>query len=146
MNIQVEKIVYRSDLETIILASFPPKSLNYTVNNLYHQKRSTLTIAKLTTSTRSGIALQMSVSSLTAITMCCTFTLLIVGLTKAILNVLQTCYVQKQCVGAYFACIERLFTLSAEMIINVHKARPRFRCTKLLLRKKQVRFSGSVAL
>ena len=33
MNIQIDISVHRSDLETTILASFPSKSLNYTVNH-----------------------------------------------------------------------------------------------------------------
>ena len=41
LNIQIDKFVYRSDLETTIRAYFPSKSLNYTVMNLFLQKLST---------------------------------------------------------------------------------------------------------
>ena len=74
LNIQVDKFVYRSDLETTILAFFPSKCLNYTAINLFLQKLSTLTIAKFTISLRSDFALQTSVKKLRAITMCSAFT------------------------------------------------------------------------
>ena len=74
LNIQVDKFVYRSNLETTILAYFPSKSLNYTAINLFLKKLSTLTIAKITISTRTDITLQTSVKKLRAITMCSAFT------------------------------------------------------------------------
>ena len=80
MNIQIDIFVYRSDLETTILVSFPSKSLNYTVTNSSLQKLSTLTIAKFTISTRTDITLQTGVKYLTAIKMCRAFTL-VVGIT-----------------------------------------------------------------
>ena len=43
LNIQIDKFIYRSDLETTILASFPSNSLNYTVISSYLQRLSTLT-------------------------------------------------------------------------------------------------------
>ena len=60
-NIQIDLFVYRSDLETTILASSPSKSLNYTVIILNLQKLSTLTIANFSTSTKTDIMLQTSV-------------------------------------------------------------------------------------
>ena len=62
LNIQTDKFVHRSVLETTILAFFPSKILNYTAISLFLQKLSTLTIAKLTVSTRTVIALQTSVN------------------------------------------------------------------------------------
>ena len=62
LNIQKDGFVYRSDLETIILAYFPSKSLNYTAINLFLQKLSTLTIVKFTISTKTDIALQTNVN------------------------------------------------------------------------------------
>ena len=46
LNIQVDKFVYHSDLETKILAYFLSKNLNYTAINSFLQKLSTLTIVK----------------------------------------------------------------------------------------------------
>ena len=74
LNIQIDKFVYRSDLEATILAFFRSKSSNYTAINLFLQKLSTLMIAKVTISTRTDITLQRSVKYLRAITMCSSFT------------------------------------------------------------------------
>ena len=73
LNIQIDKFVYHSDLETTNLAYFPSKSLNYTTINSFLQKLSTLTIVKFTISTRTEITLQTSVKYLRAITMCSAF-------------------------------------------------------------------------
>ena len=61
LNTHIDKFVYRSDLETKILALFPSKSLNYTAINFFLQKMSTLTIAKFTIFTRTNITLQAGV-------------------------------------------------------------------------------------
>ena len=45
LNLQIHKFVYRSDLETTILAYFPSRSLNNTAINLFSEKLSNLTIA-----------------------------------------------------------------------------------------------------
>ena len=74
MNVQIDKFVYRSDLETTNLAYFPSKSLNYTAINFFLQKFSTLTIVKFTISRRTNFTLQTSVKYLKAITMCSAFT------------------------------------------------------------------------
>ena len=74
LNIQIDKFVYHSDLETTILAYFPSKNLNYTAINLFLRKLSTLTSAKFTISTRTDITLQTSVKQLRAITMRSAFT------------------------------------------------------------------------
>ena len=71
LNIQIEKLVYRSDLETTILVSFLPKILNYTAISLLLEKLSTLIIAKFTTWTKSDFTLQTKTR---AITMCSVFT------------------------------------------------------------------------
>ena len=73
LNFQRNIFVYRSDLETTILASFPPKSLNYRVISSYLQM-STLTIAIVTTSTRTVVTLQTNVKKLRAKTMFSAFT------------------------------------------------------------------------
>ena len=52
---------------------FQSTSLNYTAINFFSQKLSTLTIAKLTTSTRTDITLRTNLKRLGAITMCSTF-------------------------------------------------------------------------
>ena len=61
LNIRIDKFVYRSDLKTNNSCNFPSKSLKYTAIKLFSQKVSTLTIAKLTISTRTDITLQTSV-------------------------------------------------------------------------------------
>ena len=61
LNIQIDKIVYHSDLETTILAYFPSKNLNYMAINLFLQKLSALTVVKVTVSTRTDITVQTSV-------------------------------------------------------------------------------------
>ena len=61
LNIQIDNFVYRSDLETTLLASFPSKSLKYMAINLFSQQLLTLTIAKFTISRRTDITLQTSV-------------------------------------------------------------------------------------
>ena len=74
LNIQIDKLVYHSHLETTIPAYFPLKSLNYTATILFLQKLSTLTVVKFTISTRTVITLQTGVKKMGAITMCSAFT------------------------------------------------------------------------
>ena len=74
LNIQIDKFVCHSDLETTILAYFPSKSLNYTAINFISQKLSTLVIVEFTISTRTDITLQTDVKYSRAITMCSAFT------------------------------------------------------------------------
>ena len=64
LKIQVDKLVYRSDLEKKNLASFPSNGLNYRVIIFYLQNLSNINIAKFTTSSRTDIKLQKSVKSL----------------------------------------------------------------------------------
>ena len=71
--IQIDKFVYRSILETTILACFSSKSLNYPAISLFSQKLSTSTNAKFTISTRIDITLQTSVKKLRAIKICNAF-------------------------------------------------------------------------
>ena len=61
LNTQLDKFVYRSDLETTDLAYFRSKNLNYTAIKFFLQKLSTLTIAKFTISTRTDFTLQTNV-------------------------------------------------------------------------------------
>ena len=76
LSIEIDKIVYRSDLETTVLAPFPSKSFNYTAINFFLQKLSIFTIAnaKFTISTRTDIRLRTSLKNLPAITMCSAIT------------------------------------------------------------------------
>ena len=74
LKLQKDFFFYPSDSKTIILASFPAKSLNFTVLNLYLQKMSTLTIAKFTISTRTDFKFQTRVKKLKAIMTCSAFT------------------------------------------------------------------------
>ena len=61
LNIQIDKFVYHSNMETTFLVYFPSKCLNYTAIILFLQKLSTLTIVRFTISTRTDITLQTSV-------------------------------------------------------------------------------------
>ena len=73
LNIQIDKFLDRSDLETTILASFPSNCLNYAAITLFLQKLSTSTIAKFIIAARTAISLQRKVKYLRAITMCSAF-------------------------------------------------------------------------
>ena len=73
LNIKIDKFVYKSDLETTILAYFSSKSLNYMAINLFLQKLSILTIANFTISKRTDMTLQTSVKHLRAFSMCRAF-------------------------------------------------------------------------
>ena len=58
LNIQLDIIVHRSELETTNMASFPSKILNHTAIKKFSQKLSILTIAQFTISTRTDITLK----------------------------------------------------------------------------------------
>ena len=72
LNIQIDKFVYRSDLETTLLAFFLAKKI--TAINLFLQKLSALIMAKITISTRTYFKLQISVKYLRAIRVCSALT------------------------------------------------------------------------
>ena len=55
----------------------------------------------------------------------------------AVLISLGTCFVQKQCIQANFACTKTLFILLAEPFINVRNAPLCARCAILFLKIKQ---------
>ena len=61
LNNQRDKLVYISDFETTIFASFQSKSLDYAAINLILRKFSNLTIAKFNTSTGTEIRWQTNV-------------------------------------------------------------------------------------
>ena len=75
LNIQLDKLVYRSDLETWILGYFPSKCLNSTAINFFLLELSTLIIRKFTISRRIDITLQTIVKYLREITMYSAFIL-----------------------------------------------------------------------
>ena len=54
------------------------------------------------------------------------------GVTIALLFLLETCFVQMQSVWVYFAYTLRLFNLSAEAIINARNARLYVRCAVVI--------------
>ena len=107
LNTQIDKFVYRSDLEKTMVAFFSSKTLNCTAINLFLQKLSTLIIAKFIICTRrTDFTLQRSEKNLRAVTMYSAFTV-IVGMTIALLFSLGTCVVQIQNVRVNFACTKR---------------------------------------
>ena len=71
---QIDNFVRSSDLETTIPASFPLKTLNYTVINLFLQTYSTLAIANSSTYRKTDITLQTSVKCFRASRTCSEFT------------------------------------------------------------------------
>ena len=74
LNIQLDKFVCCSVLETTILVFLPSKSSNYTAIKFFSQKLSTSTITNITISTRTDINLQICVKKLREITLCSAFT------------------------------------------------------------------------
>ena len=74
LNNQTDNFVYRSHLEAAFLPSFPSKSLNYRVINLYLHKLSSLSISNFTISMRTDVTWQKTGKELGAITMRSTFT------------------------------------------------------------------------
>ena len=145
MNIQIEKFVYRSDLETTILlhqiAYFLSKRLNYTAINLFFKKMSTLTFAKISISTGTDITLQTIVKNLRATKMCSASTPDCGYENSTLLLALGTCIVWIQRFRVNFACTKRLFNHSAEAIINFRNARLCARCSIFLLKIKLFPFS-----
>ena len=103
MNIQIDKIVYRSELETSSLASFLTRGLNHTAINIFLQKLETLTIAKFTNSTRQILRCKQR-WNLWEQLRCVVHSPLIVGMTIALSNWLGTCIVRTQCLRIYFVC------------------------------------------
>ena len=69
LDIQMDNFVYRYVLQTTIFATFPSRSMNYTMSLSYLQKTSMLTIGKLTNSTRAESTMQTLVRELRAFTM-----------------------------------------------------------------------------
>ena len=140
LNIQIDKFVRLSELETTILAYFPSKSLNYTAINLFSQKLSTLAIVKFTISTTTILRCKQVWKNWEQL-QCVVHSLLIVGMSIALLFSLGTCIVQIQSVWVNFACTGRLFNLLAEAIISVRNVGLCARCAIFLLKIKQIPFS-----
>ena len=104
MNIQIDKFLYRSDLETTILASVPPKCLNYKVINLYLRNFSNSNIANITNSSRTK-QVWTSWEQLR----CVAFSSLTVGMTIAVVDLLRLCMVRGNCVLRNLAYTKRHF-------------------------------------
>ena len=138
------QIVYPSDVETTVPASFPSKKLNYTAINLFLHKLSNLTIAKFTISTRTDGTLQTSVKQMRVNTMCSAFTPDF-GYDNSTINLIGDVIVRIQCVWVKIACTNRVFNLSAEAIINVRNARLCARCAIFFLEIKRIPFPWRLA-
>ena len=139
MNIQIDKLVYRSDMKTTYLASFPSKSLNYKIITSYLQNFSSIIIAKFTTSTRTDIKLHASVKNWEQM-QCVAHSPLIVGVTIAFFKLLGTCIVRIQSVQVYFECTKRLLNLSVLVTINFLNGRRRVSCGMLFLKNNKFVF------
>ena len=138
LNIQTDKFVYRSDLETTTLLSFPSKSLNHTAINSFSQKLSNLTIPKFIVFTRTDITLQTSVKHLRSTAMCS--------------SVSPDCGYDKSTSillgDMYCANIKRsgkLFNLSTEAIFKFRNARLCARCAVFISKIKQIPFPCRLA-
>ena len=139
LDIQIDKFVYHSDLETTILVCFPSKSVNYTAINLFLQKLSTLTIVKFNIYTKTDILLQTNVKFLKAITMCSAFNPDYGYGKSTIILIADVCCPNTKCSGKL--CLRRrLFNLSAECPINVRNERLCARGAIFLLKIKQIPF------
>ena len=103
LNGQINNFVYHSDSEKTIVASFPSKRLKYMAIILFLQKLSTLTIAKITTSTEIIITLPKSIKQLRALTMCTEFTP-DSRYDNSIIRFAGKCIVGTQCFRIYFVC------------------------------------------
>ena len=140
-DVQIDKLVYRSDLETTNLASFPSKSFSYTVISSFLRNLSILTVAKFATSTRTDITLQTSMKWMRA--MCCTFNLN-VSTIIAILSLMGLSIVRTECVLGNFACTIKHFICLKVLNINVFYAPPCFKSVAFPLKNKRIRFPWCV--
>ena len=143
LNIQINRLSYRSRLQTTILASFLSKSLNYMAINWFSQQLLTLTIAKFTVSRRTDLTLQTSVKKLRANTICSAFSL-DCHYNKSTIDLIRDVYCPRKSVWVNFAYTKRPFNLSAEAFINVRKVRLCGRYTVFFLKIKQFSFSYSL--
>ena len=98
LNIQRDKFVYRSVLETTIRWSFSSQSMKYPAINWLLQNLSTLTIAKVTISTRTNITSQQVWNNWQQLR-CVPHSPLFVGMTVAVIISLRTCFARIQCSG-----------------------------------------------
>ena len=133
---QYRQILYRSFLETTILASFQSKSLKNTAINLYLKKLSTLLIAKFTIFKRTDITLQKIVKFLRVITMCSAFTPAC-EYDKSTIKFIGNVFCPKSMCSDVLWCTEKLFNLFKEATINVLIVRPRVRCAKFPSRNRR---------
>ena len=107
LNIQIKNFIYHSDSETIILAFFLSRRLSYTVISSYSEKLSISTNIKYTSSTRTGLTLQISVNHWQHL-WCVGHSILNVAMIRATLSSMGMCIAQIQCVGVIFWCTKRL--------------------------------------
>ena len=142
LNIQLDKLVYLSDLGNIFCV-FSIKILNYTVINNYIQNLSTLTNAKFTASTRTNITLQTSVERLRAFTTCSTFTP-DCRYDNSNSEHFGNVYCSSTVCSRLLFVHEKLFSNSEEAKVNVFNARQPVRCPIFLLKNKQIRFTRNV--
>ena len=129
--------------QNTIPACFPSIRLNYMAINLFLQKLSTLTIAKLTTSTRTDITLPASVNKLKRITTCSAFTRDSWN-KKNIINFIGSEYCPNGMCSEKFCLHEKNFQSFQKVIVSVLLASPPVKCAIFPLRNKQCHFSCSL--
>ena len=126
MTIQIDHFFYLSNSETTAFASFLSRSFNNTVISSYLQKMWAITVAKFTTSGRTG---WKQVWRTWKQWRCVVQSPLLVGMTIPKLNLLGAWIVWIQCVLIDFASTKRLSSLLKKVTINVFIACQRVKCS-----------------
>ena len=124
LNIQRDKFVYRSDLKSS--STFLIKNFELHGNQLFLAEVVNLSLPEITTSTRIDITLQVLRNW--EHLRCIVQSLLIVGVTITISNLLGPRSVGIQCARIYIECKKRLSNLLKDATTDVVTARPCVRC------------------
>ena len=119
---------------------FSVNCLNYTVFNLFIQKLSTKTIAKLAISAGTDLTLQTSVKLLRAITMCSAFTL-DCRYGNSTIGLIGNVYCRNTKCAGKFCLHKKTFQPLHIANKNACNARLSARCAKLFLKIKKIPFS-----
>ena len=134
--IQSNKLNYRSVSRARKFACFPSKRLNKTVTNSSIHKLSTLTIAKLTTYTKTDIKLHIRVKHLKTFMVSSKFDSDCFP-DKSNIHYLKTCIVRTRSFQGNLACSKRHLMISTEKIIYIQNARPRLSCAFSIQKTKK---------
>ena len=145
LNIQIDKFVYRFDLETKTFCFFPIKKFELQGNQMFLPETVNFNhrqIHYLYFKNRNYVANNCEIFESNYDVAHSPF---FVGLKTSLLFSLGTCIFQKQSVRVNFSCTKRIFDLPAEVIIKVRNARLYARCAIFFLKIKQIPFSCRLA-